>query len=252
MSSPRHVRVRLHHASGGVRSLAANFPRTFRSPAECLSLNGRYADRVLEYAREILTNYPVDGLRTDILDHNTSTRTPGDKAFYRELYGEEMPAKYPSWQREMDFRLKSISRFVRRFHDACKAVKPSVEIWHNWFNDKNVVDLREHAPGRHRLRGVRRSVCHLVRARHFRHSGDDFRQAAVESPAAAVPGAGRPGVRLLSRQQGHGPARPAVDRLVQQDGRLLWRNRPDPAQHGLVPQGAWPPSMPWSRRSSPT
>ena len=42
-----------------------------------------------------------------------------------------------------DFRLASISRFVHRFYDACKQVKPSVPIWHNWFNYKNVVDLRD-------------------------------------------------------------------------------------------------------------
>ena len=107
------------------------------------SLNGRYAERIIQYAREILTYYPVDGLRTDILDHSTHARTAGDQAFYKDLYGEELPEKFPSWQREQDFRLKSISRFVRRFHDACKRIKPEVEIWHNWFNDKNVVDLRD-------------------------------------------------------------------------------------------------------------
>jgi hypothetical protein len=121
------------------------FPEEFPQPGAFAipSLNGLYAERVIQYAREVLTHYPVDGLRTDILDHNTAARTPGDKAFYKELYGQELPASFPNWQRQEDFRIKSISRFVRRFHEACKAVKPSVEIWHNWFNDKNVVDLRD-------------------------------------------------------------------------------------------------------------
>ena len=110
---------------------------------EVPTLNGAFAEQVIEYAREILKYYPVDGLRTDILDHNTATRLPGDKSLYRQLYGEDMPDQYPSWQREQHFRLASISRFVRRFYQACKETKPAVEIWHNWFNYKNVVDLRD-------------------------------------------------------------------------------------------------------------
>lgn len=122
-----------------------DFPDEFTAPGQNAipTLNGRFGDQLIEYAREILANYPVDGLRTDILDHNTKLHTPGDKSFYRERYGEEMPDKYPSWEREQDFRLASISRFVQRFHRACKQVKSSVPIWHNWFNYKNVADLRD-------------------------------------------------------------------------------------------------------------
>lgn len=112
-------------------------------PTAIPTLNGAFAAQAIEYAREILRHYPVDGLRTDILDHNTQARTPGDKAFYRERYGEDLPDRFPSWEREQDFRLASISRFVRRFHAACKEVKADVPIWHNWFNYKNVVDLRD-------------------------------------------------------------------------------------------------------------
>ena len=124
----------------------AEFPADFPEKGEVAiaSLNGRYAERLIEYAREILTYYPVDGLRTGRGRSQRPHRTAGNRTFYKELYGEELPEKFPSWQREQDFRLKSISRFVRRFHDACKKIKPEeVEIWHNWFNDKNVVDLRD-------------------------------------------------------------------------------------------------------------
>ena len=54
-----------------------------------------------------------------------------------------MPSVYPSKKRERHFRLASISRFVKRFHEACKAVKPSVPIWHNWFTHKHRADLRD-------------------------------------------------------------------------------------------------------------
>jgi dienelactone hydrolase len=122
-----------------------DFPEEFPAPGPNAipTLNGRFGDQVIQYARELLSNYPIDGLRTDILDHNTQARSAGDLAFYRERYGEEMPQTYPSWEREQDFRLASISRFVRRFHEACKQTKPAVPIWHNWFNYKNVADLRE-------------------------------------------------------------------------------------------------------------
>ena len=122
-----------------------DFPDEFPAPGQNAipTLNGRFGDQVIDYARELLSHYPVDGLRTDILDHNTKARTAGDKAFYRERYGEDLPDKYPNWEREQEFRLASISRFVHRFYQACKQVKPNVPIWHNWFNDKNVVDLRD-------------------------------------------------------------------------------------------------------------
>jgi hypothetical protein len=130
---------------GWCKKAMIEFPDEFpdRDTSGIPTLNGLWAERVIEYARELLTSYPIDGLRTDILDHNTKCRTPGDKAFYKELYGEDMPERFPSWEREQDFRLKSISRFVQRFHAACKRAKPSVEIWHNWFNEGMVVDLRD-------------------------------------------------------------------------------------------------------------
>ena len=122
-------------------------PGDFPSPGPNAipSLNGEFADQAIEYAREILSNYPVDGLRTDILDHNIQARTAGDQRFYREKYGEDMPAVFTDVERAREFRIASISRFVRRFHEACKEVKPAVPIWHNWFNYKNVADLRDAA-----------------------------------------------------------------------------------------------------------
>ena len=58
---------------GWCKRAQAEFPADFpeKGDAAIPSLNGRYAERIIEYAREILTSYPVDGLRTDILDHNT-------------------------------------------------------------------------------------------------------------------------------------------------------------------------------------
>ena len=125
----------------GQRDFPEDFPE--RGLGAMPTLNGPYADRIIEYAREILRNYPVDGIRTDILDQNTKARTAGDRAFYKERYGEEMPDAFPSWKREQDFRLASISRFVHRFHDACRRIKPSVPIWQNWLSFTTFADLRD-------------------------------------------------------------------------------------------------------------
>ena len=58
-----------------------------------ICLNSPYTDLICDYSREVLTHYPIDGLRYDILDQPTQCRCKACKAFYRELFGEEMPEK---------------------------------------------------------------------------------------------------------------------------------------------------------------
>lgn len=130
---------------GWNKKAVRDFPDDFvnKGPTAIPSLNGKFADQIIEYAREILRNYPVDGLRTDVMDHDPRARTEGDKAFYRELYGKEMPEKFETTQEAMAFRIASISRFVKRFRAACQEIKPSVQIWHNMFNHNNVVSLHD-------------------------------------------------------------------------------------------------------------
>jgi hypothetical protein len=107
-----------------------------------ICLNSPYTDLVIEYSREVLTHYPIDGLRYDILDQPAQCRCADCRKFHKELFADEMPEEWPDWRRRERFRMESITRCMRRIYEACKAVKPSVEIWQNWFNDDNACDLR--------------------------------------------------------------------------------------------------------------
>lgn len=97
----------------------------------CLNAPG-YLDLVEAYTREVLENYPVDGMRWDILKTAEGCRCAGCKAFYRQLYGEELAG----WDRGdpnrvHDFYLATTSRAVIRLRALSKRIKPSVEIWQN-------------------------------------------------------------------------------------------------------------------------
>lgn len=97
----------------------------------CLNAPG-YLKLVEAYTREVLENYPVDGMRWDILMTAKGCLCDGCKKFYRETYGEELTA----WEktepgRVQDFYLATTSRIVTRLHALCKRIKPSVEIWQN-------------------------------------------------------------------------------------------------------------------------
>lgn len=97
----------------------------------CLNAPG-YLELVEAYTREVLENYPVDGMRWDILSTARGCTCEGCKALYRELYGGELSdwAKLPPG-RQWDLYLATTERAVRRLHAVCKRVKPSVEIWQN-------------------------------------------------------------------------------------------------------------------------
>jgi hypothetical protein len=97
----------------------------------CFNAPG-YLELVEAYTREVLEHYPLDGMRWDILSSARGCTCAGCKQFYRELYGQELVR----WdavdeRRQMDFYLATTGRVVRRLHDLCKRVKPSVEIWQN-------------------------------------------------------------------------------------------------------------------------
>ena len=115
--------------------------RWFKGRIPCL--NGPYGDLLLAYTREMLENYPLDGLRYDTLDHATLCRCPACKEFLPRIYGEEMPEKFLDWRREQRFRIASIGRFVRRCYEVKQAVRPGVEMWQNWFSLAFPGDLRE-------------------------------------------------------------------------------------------------------------
>ncbi|MFZ2642945.1 MAG: beta-galactosidase trimerization domain-containing protein [Verrucomicrobiia bacterium] len=105
----------------------------------CLNAPG-YLELVEAYTREVLENYPVDGMRWDILIsakkgglHGSSDCTcEGCRRLFREIYGQELTR----WQdfderRHMDFYIATTTRVVERLRALCKRIKPSVDIWQN-------------------------------------------------------------------------------------------------------------------------
>jgi hypothetical protein len=97
----------------------------------CLNAPG-YLELVQGYTREVLQQYPVDGMRWDILSTPRDCTCAGCKAYYRELYGAELH----DWRnidarRQGDFYLATIRRAVQGLAETCRRVKPAVEIWQN-------------------------------------------------------------------------------------------------------------------------
>lgn len=97
----------------------------------CLNAPG-YVDLVEAYTREVLTRYPVDGLRYDILFTRKGCTCAGCKALYRATYGEELV----SWnglpeRRQHDFYMATTERAVLRLTRVGHAIKPAVEMWQN-------------------------------------------------------------------------------------------------------------------------
>ena len=115
----------------------------------CLNAPG-YLELVEAYTREVMENYPVDGMRWDILIsakqgglHGSSDCTcEGCRRLFRKLYGQELTR----WQdfderRHMDFYIATTTRAVERLRALCKRIKPSVEIWQNCVSSYHENDL---------------------------------------------------------------------------------------------------------------
>ncbi|MEX0775011.1 MAG: alpha-amylase family protein [Phycisphaeraceae bacterium] len=99
-----------------------------------LCLNSPYLDLIIGYCEEVLTNYPVDGLRFDILDQGSECRCKSCRRLHRAWFGKAMPARWTDDRQRSEFRRRSLLLAMQRIHAACKAAKPSVEIWHNQLN----------------------------------------------------------------------------------------------------------------------
>ena len=108
-----------------------------------ICLNSPYRDMIIESSREILGNYPVDGIRYDILDQQTKCRCDGCKKLYQEIFNSMMPEVWIDWQHEQKFRLESISRLVKDLYSVCKATKPGVPVWQNWFDGQQYADISD-------------------------------------------------------------------------------------------------------------
>lgn len=97
----------------------------------CLNAPG-YLDLVEGYTEEVLRQYPVDGMRWDILKTARGCRCVGCRKLYRERFGDEWPkngALPPEMADEM-YDL-TIERTVRRLYRICKGLRPDVEVWQN-------------------------------------------------------------------------------------------------------------------------
>jgi hypothetical protein len=97
----------------------------------CLNAPG-YVDMVEAYTREVLTRYPVDGLRYDILFTRKGCTCAGCKKLYHALYGEPLVA----WrglpeQRQHELYMATTEQAVRRLTRTGHAVKPSIVMWQN-------------------------------------------------------------------------------------------------------------------------
>ena len=113
-----------------------------RGSERFICLNTPYLDQVAAISQEVLRKYPVDALRYDTLDLPPSTKRPFPiehrcewcAEYYRELYGEEMPEwDATNVRRQLDFMRATGSRAVKRLYEACKAIKPEIEVWQNGF-----------------------------------------------------------------------------------------------------------------------
>jgi len=115
--------------------------------ALCFNAPG-YIELVEAYTRELLTNYPIDALRYDMLFGPRKCLCDGCKAYYQELYGEPLANwEGKGWRREMDFYLATLDRPVNRLTKVARQIKPSVEIWQNCINtysEANVNLGRQH------------------------------------------------------------------------------------------------------------
>lgn len=107
----------------------------------CLNAPG-YLELVEAYTREVLENYPVDGMRWDILSTAKGCLCAGCKAFYRATYGQELSAWHTAPAGRVEsFYMDTTSRAVRRLQALCKQIKPSVEIWQNSLQSYHPNDL---------------------------------------------------------------------------------------------------------------
>jgi len=109
----------------------------------CLNAPG-YLELVAAYTGEVVEQYPVDGMRWDILKTARGCRCQGCAALWRERTGREFPPARDfedTW--EIDLYEWTIERAARRLYETVKSVRPDVPAWHNHLSPyfPNPVDL---------------------------------------------------------------------------------------------------------------
>jgi len=102
--------------------------------ATCLSAPG-HLSTYANLSQQLILQYGVDAVRYDGLMMPIDHHCAGCQAYYRELYGEELPAEWrpEQWRRQLDFARASYGRAVRTLREAAVAVKPDVMTWFNGF-----------------------------------------------------------------------------------------------------------------------
>lgn len=85
---------------------------------------------------EIVARYQPDAFRFDgLADGLGHCYTSGDKAFYLQLYGEEMPEPFPKdqWRRQYDFYRATTTRTMKTLRAAMLKQKPDIMTWANGY-----------------------------------------------------------------------------------------------------------------------
>lgn len=105
----------------------------------CHNAPGRL-EQLVEVTKEIASKYPfVEAVRYDgLYGFSTDTcRTSGDKAFYKKIFNETLPATWNSnsTRRRIDFWRATSSRYVEELSIAGKSVKNDLMVWFNGFID---------------------------------------------------------------------------------------------------------------------
>lgn len=111
----------------------------------CFNAPG-YLDLVANYTTEILTNYPIDAIRYDMLFTPKGCECSGCKAYYQEVYGEP----FTTWATIRDgayagrydgFNIETMSRAASRMAAVSRLVKPGIEVWQNHINPYEYADM---------------------------------------------------------------------------------------------------------------
>ena len=105
-------------------------------------VNGAYQrEKSLEIIREVITNYPVDGIFFNMFGYITSDysgnyvgicQCENCKKRFREMYGEELPVKEdlndPVFIKYLDFKKKTSDSILYRIHDLVQSVSPEIAV----------------------------------------------------------------------------------------------------------------------------
>ncbi|MFC3199647.1 isochorismatase family protein [Parapedobacter deserti] len=111
----------------------------------CLNAPG-YLDLVMNYSKELLTHYPIDGIRYDFMVSPYGCDCNGCKSYYKQVYKEE----FTSWHeirssadssRYLTFNIATLKRAAHQLNDACRSVKPNVEVWQNHLDPAMEADI---------------------------------------------------------------------------------------------------------------